>query len=45
MDDCNDAEKISKKSYSRFLSTQADLISAVSSIKNKEEICISKIIK
>ncbi|KAF0752228.1 Tigger transposable element-derived protein 1 [Aphis craccivora] len=26
MDDCNDAEKVSKKSYSRFLYTQADLI-------------------
>lgn len=38
MDDCNDAENISKKSYSRFLYTQADLISAVFSIKNKEKI-------
>ncbi|KAL4090763.1 hypothetical protein QTP88_025540 [Uroleucon formosanum] len=36
MDNCNDAE-VSKKSYSRFLYTQADLISAVSSINNKEK--------
>jgi len=38
MDDCNDAEKISKKSYSRFQYTQADLIIAVSSIKNREKL-------
>ncbi|KAE9531445.1 hypothetical protein AGLY_010651 [Aphis glycines] len=37
MGDCNDVGKISKKSYLRFKYIQADLISAVSSIKNKEK--------
>jgi len=43
MGDCNDIEKISKKSYYQFKYTNADLISAVASIENKEktlnEIC------